>query len=274
MRQALPVSSAGSDQRQAVAELALAMAGKPGLCGRDCGIEWRGRGDLARRGTDMISILDVDGTIIDSNEAHALSWVDVGAETDHPIDFERARWLIGMGGDKVLPLLTGLRANSREGKRILDRRGEIFRKNYLPQLQPFPMTRELLERMKSEGYELVVASSASEEDLRALLDRAGVRDLISERTSADHADQSKPEPDIVVAALQRAGAKPHDALMLGDTPYDVEAARATGVDIVALRCGGWHDNDLAGARVIYDSPADLLEHFKRSPFARSNMKKS
>lgn len=220
------------------------------------------------------AILDVDGTLIDSNDAHALSWVDVGAETDHPIEFDRVRWMIGMGGDKVLPQLTGLHENSEAGKRILDRRGEIFRDKYLPQLQPFPMTRELLERMRADGYELIVASSASEEDLHALLDQAGIRDLISERTSSDDAENSKPEPDIVVAALHRAAATPDQAIMLGDTPYDIEAARSAGVEVVALLCGGWSPRDLAGAAALYDAPADLLEHFSRSPFAVRNMKKS
>lgn len=135
------------------------------------------------------------------------------------------------------------------------------------------MVRELLERLKSEGYELLVASSASEDDLRVLLDRAGVRELLTERTSSDDANESKPEPDIVMAALRRAGARPEDAIMLGDTPYDVDAAKSAGVQVVALRCGGWNDEDLAGADAIYDSPADLLEHFDQSPFGR-NMKKS
>ena len=220
------------------------------------------------------AILDLDGTLIDSNDAHALAWVDVGAETDHPIEFERVRWMIGMGGDKVLPLLTGLHEDSGEGKRILDRRGEIFREKYLPQLQPFPNTRELLERMRDDGFELVVASSASDDDMHALLDQAGIRDLITERASSDDAENSKPEPDIVVAALHRAGARPEDAVMLGDTPYDVEAARSAGVEIVALRCGGWKDRDLDGAAAIYDSPADLLQHLESSPFGGGFMKKS
>lgn len=220
------------------------------------------------------AIIDVDGTLIDSNDAHALAWVDVGAESDHPIEFERVRWLIGMGGDKVLPQLTGLHENSKEGKQILDRRGEIFRKTYLPQLRPFPQTREMLERLRDEGYQLIVASSASEDDLHALLDQAGVRDLIAERASADDAENSKPEPDIVIAALHGAGARPDQAIMLGDTPYDVEAARAAGVPIVAVRCGGWSDPDLAGAIAIYDAPADLLAQFEATPFGRRNMKKS
>ena len=213
-------------------------------------------------------LLDVDGTLIDSNDAHAQAWVDAGAEFGYAIEFDRVRWLVGMGGDKVLPELTGLSEDSEEGKKILDRRGEIFRTKYLPQLKPFPKARELLLRFREEGYKLVVATSASEKDLQALLKQAGVDDVIERATTSDDAAESKPAPDIVVAALKKAHAKPDEAIMLGDTPYDVAAARRAGVEIVAVRCGGWHDEDLAGAVTIYDDPADILKHYSSSPFRK------
>jgi HAD superfamily hydrolase (TIGR01509 family) len=213
-------------------------------------------------------ILDVDGTLIDSNDAHAAAWVDACREAGHEIAFDTVRRLIGKGGDKVLPELTGIEEDTPQGRRISQRRGDIFRTRYLPGLRPFPRARDLLLRMKADGLALVVASSAGSEDLGLLLDQAGVRDLIEEQASSSDAGESKPDPDIVQAALRSAGAAPAEAVMLGDTPYDVESAGRAGVRCVALRCGGWDDAGLRGAVAIYDDPADLLRRYDESPFAR------
>jgi HAD superfamily hydrolase (TIGR01509 family) len=213
------------------------------------------------------ALLDIDGTLLDSNDAHARAWADVGAEFGHAIRFETARPLIGMGGDKVLPRLTGLAEESEEGARLLKRRGEIFLARYGPRLQPFRGTRELLERMRGDGLRLVVATSASGDDLALLLERAGIADLVDAATDSDDAESSKPSPDIVEAALQQAGVPPGEAVMLGDTPYDVAAAGRAGVRILAFRCGGWGDADLAGAAAVYDGPAALLEAYDSSLLA-------
>ena len=212
-------------------------------------------------------LLDVDGTLIDSNDEHAHAWVDVGREFGYEIEYDRVRRMIGMGGDKVLPELTGLTEDSPEGKRMLERRGEIFREQYAPLLQAFEGARELLLRMRDDGYQLVVATSASEEDLEVLLKQAGIQDLIEEKTSSSDAEESKPDPDIVQAALKSADARPEQAIMLGDTPYDVEASGRAGVRCVALRCGGWGDDELGDAVAVYDDPADLLARYAGSPFA-------
>lgn len=213
-------------------------------------------------------LLDVDGTLIDSNDEHARAWTEAGAELGYDIPFEKVRPLIGMGGDRVTPRVTGHEEDSPEGERILERRGEIFRERFLPGLRPTRGTRALLEKMKAEGFQLVVATSASEEDMNPLLEQAGIRDLVEERTSSDDAEVSKPAPDIVQAALRAAGVWAEQAVMLGDTPYDVDACLRAGVTCVALRCGGgWSDEDLEGAAAIYDDPADLLSHWEDSPFA-------
>ena len=213
------------------------------------------------------AILDVDGTLIDTNDGHAHAWVDACAEFGIEVPFGKARELIGMGGDKVMPRLTGFEEDSDEGKKIKERRGEIFRERYLPSSRPFPGARELLERFRGEGLALVVATSASKEDMGALLKAAGVDDLIHARTSSADADESKPDPDIVEAALAEAGCAPEEAVMVGDTPYDVEAARRAGVACVALRCGGWwKDEAFRAAAAIYDDPADLLARYGESPF--------
>lgn len=209
-------------------------------------------------------LLDVDGTLIDSNDAHARAWVEVGEELGYDIEFGHVRRLIGMGGDRVLPQLTGLEEESAEGSRVLDRRGEIFRERYLPRLRAFPGARELLERLRADGKTLVVATSAGAEDLKALLQQAGIEDLIEDSTNSDEAESSKPAPDIVESALAKSGVTAADAVMLGDTPYDVKAARRAGVRVVALRCGGWRDADLRGAAEIHEDPAELLVHYGRS----------
>ena len=214
-------------------------------------------------------LLDIDGTLIDSNDAHANAWVDVGKEFGHDIQFERVRWLIGMGGDKVLPELTGLDSESDLGKKILDRRGEIFREQYLPTLKPFKHTRELLERIASDGVKLVVATSASEEDLKGLLKQAGIEDLIDKAANSDDAEESKPAPDIVEAALKRGKVKPSEAIMLGDTPYDIGAATRAGVPVVAFTSGGWEAEELRGAVAVYGGPAELLESYSVSPLCKN-----
>lgn len=209
-------------------------------------------------------LLDVDGTLIDSNDAHAQAWVDVGREFGYGIAFDKVRWLIGMGGDKVLPRLTGLEEESDEGSKMLERRGEIFRAKYLLQLHAFPGARELLERLRRDGRTLVVATSASEEDMKALLRQGGIADLIEDAANSDDAEESKPAPDIVQAALKKVGAAAAEVVMLGDTPYDVKAALAAGVQIIALRCGGWKDEELKGASEIHDDPAALLKAYESS----------
>lgn len=214
-------------------------------------------------------LLDVDGTLIDSNDAHARAWVDVGEETGHPIRFGEVRWLIGMGGDRVLPRLTRLDEDSEEGTRILERRGEIFRDRYLPHLKPVAGARELLERLRSDGRRLVVATSASDDDLSPLLKQAGIDRLIDAATNSDEAESSKPSPDIVEAALAQARAPARDVVMLGDTPYDVKAAQRAGVRIIALRCGGWTDAELRGAAEIYQDPAELLDRYDESLLAET-----
>lgn len=212
-------------------------------------------------------ILDIDGTLINSNDAHARAWVDALAEVDVEVDFADVRRLIGMGGDKLLPAIANIEEDSRLGAKISERRAEIFRQRHLPQLQPFPKARELLLRMTSAGIQLAVASSAKGEELSAFLELARIKDLIEGATSSSDAQSSKPDPDIVAAALVKLALGAPHVLMIGDTPYDIEAAARAGVRTIAFRCGGRSDHDLAGAIAIYDNPADLLAKFDSSPLA-------
>jgi HAD superfamily hydrolase (TIGR01509 family) len=213
-------------------------------------------------------LLDIDGTLLDSNDAHARAWVEALADAGIASELAHLRRLIGKGGDKVLPEVAGLEADSKEGKKISEHRSALFLKKYLPQLGPFPGARDLVLRLKKEGIKPVVATSAKKEELSLLLRQAGIEDLLHEKATSSDAKSSKPDPDIIEAAVKRADIPPDELMMLGDTPYDVEASTKAGVAAIALRCGGWTDPDLTGAVAVYDGPADLLAHFESSPLAR------
>jgi HAD superfamily hydrolase (TIGR01509 family) len=213
-------------------------------------------------------LLDVDGTLIDSNDAHASSWADTFREFGYDIPFERVRPLIGMGGDKLLPQLTGLDHESDRASLMTKRRKEIFNTMYLPTLRAFPGAHELLARFKEDGLALIIATSAEKSELNELLEQAGLEELVDRKTSSSDADRSKPDPDIIQAALERGKLEPGEALMLGDTPYDVEAATKAGVLTIALRCGGWSDHALSGAIAIYDDARTLLAAYDESPFGK------
>lgn len=210
-------------------------------------------------------LIDIDGTLIDSNGAHTTAWLEALHEAGYTVTFEQVRPLIGMGSDKLLPELTGLAEDDPAAIALVEGKKRHFER-LLPSLRPFAGTRPLLERLRAEGLALVVATSAGSEEAAALLAQAGVADLMSEQTSSTDAGNSKPDPDIVQSALRKGGLRPETALMLGDTPYDIEAARRAGVGTIAVRCGGWWDDRaLGGAIAIYDDPADLLARLPESP---------
>lgn len=213
-------------------------------------------------------LLDVDGTLVDSNDAHARAWVDALAEAGHDVEFGRVRQLIGEGSDKLLLATTGIDKHSDPGEALAKRRTDLFLDRYIDRIRPFPHARELLLRMHRDGLRLVVATSAGEREMAALLGILNIAHLLFSRTSSDDAERSKPDPDIVHAALERAGTGPSGALMLGDTPYDVAAAQRAGVHTVALTCGGWQREALGGAIAVYASPGDLLARYDDSPFAQ------
>jgi HAD superfamily hydrolase (TIGR01509 family) len=223
-------------------------------------------GDTSLRGV----LLDIDGTLIDSNDAHARSWVLALAEHGRDVPFERVRPLVGMGGDKLIPEVTGLEEEHPDAKAMAARKKAIFTERFLPTLRPCPGARDLLQQLRDDGLRLVVATSAGGEESEALLERAGVADLIHRETTKSDVESSKPDPDIVLAALAKGGLAASEVVMIGDTPYDVEAARKAGVGTIALRCGGWWDDAALGAAIaIYDHPAALLADHARSPLARN-----
>jgi HAD superfamily hydrolase (TIGR01509 family) len=207
-------------------------------------------------------LLDIDGTLLDSNDAHAAAFTRAFAEHGIDIPFDHVRPLVGMGSDKLIPSLTGFEHDTRDGKAIVERKKGIFEERYLRQLQPTPGARSLLKRFLADGLTLIVATSAGGDEMEGLLRQAGVDDLIHGATSSGDVDNSKPDPDVIGAAIKKSKLKPGELLMLGDTPYDIEAAAKADVRTIALRCGGWWGDDaLDGAIAIFDDPGDLLAHW-------------
>ena len=219
-----------------------------------------------RQGVTAV-LFDIDGTLVDSNDAHAHAWVNAFAEAGVHVEFQKVRCAIGMGGDKLMPAVAGIEADSPLGQRISNRRAEIFKAEYLPQLRPFRDAGALVSAVQACGFDAVAASSAKRDELEALLKVAGALSLFGDSASGDDAEQSKPEPDIIHAALRKTTSAAADATMIGDTPYDIEAAARAGVRTIAFRCGGWSDAALKGAIAIYDGPWELLARLDESPIA-------
>lgn len=213
-------------------------------------------------------MLDVDGTLVDSNLAHAQAWVDVFHEFGYDVALDKVQRLIGMGADKLLPTAIGVEKHSAEGGRLAERRKAIFHERYLPTLRPTRGARELLERLRCEPLRLAIASSAERQELAALLKIVDADDLVDDAASSEQVQGSKPDPDLVQVALGKLGLAARAVLMLGDTPYDVQAANRASVGTIALTCGGWRAEELRGALTVYADPADLLAHFDVSPLRR------
>lgn len=214
-------------------------------------------------------ILDVDGTLVFSNDAHAQAWVESFAAYGYDVQFDQVRPLIGMGGDQIIPkLMPELNDEEGDGKAIAARRKELIIEHFCPSLAPTPGARELVLKMQ-QGLRLIIASSATSEELSVLLKAAKVDDLLDEATTSSDAEASKPAPDIVEAALSKLEMQPSQVLMIGDTPYDLQSAKAAGVELIAVRCGGFADQQLKEAIAIYDDPADLLAHYANSPLGKT-----
>lgn len=213
-------------------------------------------------------ILDVDGTLVASNDTHAQAWVAAFAAFGYEIPFEQVRPLMGMGGDQVIPrLVPGLSSEEGVGKQIAEHRRELIVNEFSSGLAPTQGARELVQKLRDSGLHLIIASSASEQEMDVLLEVAQVKDLVPEVTNSSDAEATKPAPDIVEAALNKAHLQPDRTVMLGDTPYDIESANKAGVSVIALRSGGFDDQQLQGAIAIYDDPADLLRHYETSPLS-------
>lgn len=215
-------------------------------------------------------IFDVDGTLIDSVDLHAHAWQDAFREFGHEVAFDKLRGQIGKGGDQLLPVFLSKEEIAAKGEALNARRGAIFKERYLSRIKPFPMVRELLQRIQDDGMRIALASSAKQDELAAYEKAARIEDLLQAETSTDDAERSKPEPDIFEAAMQRLGGMdPRQVIVIGDTPYDAEAAGKAGLRTIGVLCGGWPEDALkrAGCIATYRDPADLLAQYDTSPLA-------
>lgn len=213
-----------------------------------------------------VVLLDVDGTLLDSNDAQTRSWVEALGMYGFEVSYATVRPLIGKGADKVFPELIGMQADYPIAKAISEARLTVFLEKHLAHLAPTNGARKFVEKICNSGLLPVIATSAGKE-LHALLRQAGVDDLIPLSTSSEDAARSKPDGDIVRAALDKAGVQSSQAVMVGDTPFDAQAAGRAGVRSIALRCGGWwSDTDHSESIELYDDPAHVLSLWERSLF--------
>lgn len=216
-------------------------------------------------------VFDVDGTLIDTVDFHAASWVETFRRWGREVPHDDVRGQIGKGGDQIMPVFLPQDLVERDGEAIEDFRKELFKAKYLPQTRAFPGVRPLFERIRADGRRIVLASSAKGDELERYKEIAGIPDLIDAATSSDDAERSKPYPDIFEAALRRISpVRPEAAIVVGDSPYDAQAAGKAGMRAIGLLCGGFPEESLreAGCVAIYRGPDDLLRNYESSPLAR------
>jgi HAD superfamily hydrolase (TIGR01509 family) len=215
-------------------------------------------------------LFDVDGTLIDSVDLHARAWQEALADFGYEVAFEAVRSQIGKGGDQLMPVFVPKEDVERRGEELETYRGDLFRRKYLSEVRPFPKVRELFQRLRAERKTVVLASSGKVEEVERYMDIAGIADLIDASTSSDEVERSKPYGDIFAAALGKAApAGAEETLVIGDTPYDAQAAGKVGLRTIGVLCGGFPDADLraAGCSAIFRDPADLLARYEQSPLA-------
>lgn len=208
-------------------------------------------------------IFDIDGTLVDSNELHVDSWDRAFRHFGKEFPREKLRAQIGKGSDQYLPEFLTPDEIKRFGKELDDYRSDLFRKQYLPKVRPFPHVRELFQRIHKDDKRIVLASSGKKTDTKYYIDLLNIGNLIDGYVSGDDADSSKPAPDIFSASLKKLGdISPADAVTVGDTRFDVEAAEKAGLKTIGFLCGGTSESVLreAGAVAIYRDPADFLAH--------------
>ena len=222
--------------------------------------------------TKRAALFDVDGTLIDSNDFHAEAWQRTFAHFGRDIPFDRVRAQIGKGGDNLMPALLPADFIDANREAMEAYRGDLFERDYLARIRPFPGVRALFERVRAAGFDIVLASSGTAEEVDHHLKLIEAGDLVQSKTTADDAENSKPDPDIFAAALAKLpGVSAAQAVVVGDSPYDMQAAVALGIDTIGFRCGGFPDDVLlaAGCDELYDDAADLLARFHGSLLVRT-----
>lgn len=211
-------------------------------------------------------ILDIDGTLIDSVKAHAESWVKTFKKYGKQISLEEAEKLIGMGGDQFLSDYFSKKELDEKQEEIEEYRSNLFKKKFLPDVEAFPKAKEFVEKILSDGKKVVLASSAKEDEVENYKKLLKIEDLIEKETSTDDAEESKPEPDIFNAARKKIkDVKNENILIIGDTPYDAEAASKANLKIIGVLTGGWSKEKLEnnGCVKVYKDIEEIYENYEQ-----------
>ena len=213
------------------------------------------------------AIFDIDGTLVDSNDLHVEAWQETFRHFGKEFAYNDLRAQVGKGGDQYLPAFLSEAELRQHGEDINSYRSALFRKEYIDRVRAFPKVRELFERIKQDGKRIALASSGNEEDSARFIKLMHIGGLFDAQTSKNDVARSKPSPDVFLRALNLLHLQPDEAVVIGDTPYDVQAAKKIGLPIIGLLCGGFSEDELRaeGAVGIFRDPADLLENYARSP---------
>jgi HAD superfamily hydrolase (TIGR01509 family) len=213
-----------------------------------------------------VAILDVDGTLVDTNYHHAIAWFRAFRRHFLTLQVWRIHRHIGMGGDQLVAALAGDEVEERLGDSIRDAESELYRQ-LIGEVQAMEGARQLIEDLKEAGNAVVLASSAKEWEIEHYLELLDAKEIVDAWTTSDDVEQTKPEPDLVHAALDKVDAGPEDAMLIGDTVWDVKAAHAAGVETLAVRTGGFSEQELreAGARDIFTSVEELRKSLVETP---------
>lgn len=208
-------------------------------------------------------ILDIDGTLVDSNYQHVIGWQRAFADYGFDVAAWRIHRCIGMGGDQIVSVLAGEDAERESGDSIRDAEGDHY-KSVLPEVKAFDGARELILRLKDAGHVVVLASSAKQDEVERYIGLLEADDLTDGFTSSADVDTTKPEPDLIEAALGKAGKQ--EAVMVGDSVWDVESASRAGIESIAVLCGGFGEAELegAGAKVVVTSITDVFDEIQSS----------
>ena len=213
-------------------------------------------------------LFDVDGTLVDTVDLHASAWQEAFRRFGKDVPFDEIRGQIGKGGDQLIPVFFTRKEVARFGEDLESFRSKLYQRKYLPTATAFPRVRDLFERLLEDGIRIALASSCKEEELETYEALAHIEDLVEVATTAEDAERTKPHADIFQAALEKLGdVAPHEALVVGDSPYDATAADKLGLVTIGLLCGGFQMSELvdAGCIAIYGSPADLLTRYAELP---------
>ncbi len=205
-----------------------------------------------------VAILDIDGTLVDTNYQHALAWYRTFCKHGVVLPIWRIHRHIGMGGDQLLPALTDEQFERERCDEVREDEKGLYME-MIGEVEPMRDARRLIEELNARGHKALLASSAKQDEVEHYLDLLDARSLADGWTTSADVESTKPEPDLVHAALEKAGAEAGEAVMIGDTPFDVEAAKRAGVPTIAVLTGGFSEAELrdAGAVEVFDSVAEL-----------------